>query len=599
MNAGARDALDVQHAEQFEVWRERFARGDVVDKEEEERERAREIDQALAEVTTDGVVEPPREQRARTLEEMFDQNVGVTSSSQKGGRIAQPPEHTRIWDGGLGQSTRYSNFLIQSIQDTRQEKYQIMETFGVPYLYLFGARPIMLAITGIVLNSLNFQWRSEFLANYESLFRGTRLAERGARLILTWDDQWVEGYVLNLSVAEEPANPALLQFQMQIFVTQSQATSPVGDRTFPTPFTTSIDTLLWQNDQAARANLSNPLIPASEALLAANLNAKITKGEAGALGGLLKLTAKAVEYVDLASKVVDNAKRSFMTLLAGSRTVTPKGAIPILDVLVRDPSTGRLVSSVSESETRRLLELSDVFGRPTFYVFGSGLAQNISKQYQKFTGRSIRVLAPSRPVFAPTNPAFYGGAFSDNTDEYIETRTVITETPPEIDPVKERKRDTEQWLSEVVDALQKQGFSVTSQEVIQTESERLFRSAIFKAAMIGGVYATATPRAGVDIPLPEGAQARQIAEEGAAKEKATASQKANTANTANGEVVVFKRISARAIPPDLLQDAAPVVSAKTRANVREVAALADRDRRRLARGTPASTLSSQGSGGTP
>ncbi len=130
-------------------------------------------------------------------------------------------------DGG------YTNFILQSVQDARMEKHQIVETFGDNYVFFFGENPRFLDITAILLNTHDFNWRAEWWANYDAYLRGSKLAELGARLYLFYDDIILEGYMIQCVAAETSEMPYSVQLQFKLFVTNYQNISFVGDPNFP------------------------------------------------------------------------------------------------------------------------------------------------------------------------------------------------------------------------------------------------------------------------------------------------------------------------------------------------------------------------------
>jgi hypothetical protein len=175
-----------------------------------------------------------------------------------------------------GMTTAYSNFFIQSVSEQRQEKQQIVETFGDSLIFFFGEAPRMLQVSGYLLNTIDFNWRAEFWENYDRYFRGTRLVELGARLYLMYDDIIVEGYLINAAAQETSAPvPAVLQFNFQMFVTGYTNISKIGDPNFPA--TSSLDyAQLSSYDQAIQdwqrnRNLQREV--ASETINAANRKA--------------------------------------------------------------------------------------------------------------------------------------------------------------------------------------------------------------------------------------------------------------------------------------------------------------------------------------
>ena len=132
-----------------------------------------------------------------------------------------------------GQSTSYANFILQSVQEQRMERHQIIETFGDTYLFLFGESPRFLNVNAVLINSNDFNWKAEFQANYEKYLRGTRCVEMGARMYLFYDQNIIEGYMLNTTIQESADNPMFVPISFQIFVTNTQNISLIGSGNFP------------------------------------------------------------------------------------------------------------------------------------------------------------------------------------------------------------------------------------------------------------------------------------------------------------------------------------------------------------------------------
>lgn len=132
-------------------------------------------------------------------------------------------------DGGIGKGIKNSNFILQSVTEQRAEKQQIIMTFGAPYIFFFGEQPRILNVTGVLLNTEDFNWRAEWWENYERFLRGTQCVRQKTRVYLSWDDIVVEGYVMQANATEEASNRNLVQFQFQMFITNYQNISSIGD----------------------------------------------------------------------------------------------------------------------------------------------------------------------------------------------------------------------------------------------------------------------------------------------------------------------------------------------------------------------------------
>lgn len=188
-----------------------------------------------------------------------NENIHILNSSVEGGRGA-----------------RYSNFILQQIHDQRAERQQLVQTFGETWVFFAGQAPQILQAAGVLINSDDFRWRSEWWFNYENYLRGTKCARAGARLYLSWDDVLVEGYMLNANSVEDANEPYLVRFDFSFLVTRytSLSITDSGSATFP---------------EGADLGSSKYTPPAyvSEALRVRQLNALSMSASQGSAGGLL------------------------------------------------------------------------------------------------------------------------------------------------------------------------------------------------------------------------------------------------------------------------------------------------------------------------
>lgn len=128
---------------------------------------------------------------------------------------------------GLG--TENHNFLIQNVTESRQEKMQLMETFGDDFVFFYGEKAKVYNISGILLNSKNFNWKSEWLQNYERYLRGTRCVENKTLVYITYDYNLVSGYIFNTATTTlaEPYQD-LVAFSFQVLVREHTILSQPG-----------------------------------------------------------------------------------------------------------------------------------------------------------------------------------------------------------------------------------------------------------------------------------------------------------------------------------------------------------------------------------
>ena len=132
-----------------------------------------------------------------------------------------------------GESRAYSNFILQSVQEARMEKHQIIETFGEPYIYFFGEAPRFLDVQAVLINSHDFNWEAEWWANWETCLRGTKSVEQGARTYLFYDDNVVEGFMLMAQAVKSSTEPFMITLTWRMFISSYRNVSFVGDPNFP------------------------------------------------------------------------------------------------------------------------------------------------------------------------------------------------------------------------------------------------------------------------------------------------------------------------------------------------------------------------------
>jgi hypothetical protein len=128
----------------------------------------------------------------------------------------------------------YTNFILQSVQEQRMEKHQIVETFGDNYVFFFGESPRFLDCTAMLVSTNDFNWRAEWWENYENHWRGTKLVEQGARCYMAWDDIVVEGYMIQAAASETSEQPYTVQIQFRFFVTHYQNVNTQHVEQYPT-----------------------------------------------------------------------------------------------------------------------------------------------------------------------------------------------------------------------------------------------------------------------------------------------------------------------------------------------------------------------------
>lgn len=146
-----------------------------------------------------------------------------------GSRRVDPKTNQIFEVDGKRATDVYSNFFLQNINEERAEKQQILETFGEPFIFLFGERARMITFSGILLNTFDFNWEAEWWHNYDNYLRGTRCVENDARVFLNFDETLVTGYITAAAAVKNAQDKNWVNFQFQMFVTGYTNYSKIGN----------------------------------------------------------------------------------------------------------------------------------------------------------------------------------------------------------------------------------------------------------------------------------------------------------------------------------------------------------------------------------
>lgn len=154
--------------------------------------------------------------------------------------------------GDISYTPRYSNFLVQSVSESSQEKVQIIETFGPAFAFFYGTRPRVVNISGLLLNSADFNWKNEWWTNYETYLRGTQLVAANTMVYISYEDTTLVGYILSCSTDTQADPSEYVPFQFQMLISASISTNIVGLNKFPyfTPVNIEPEVVVIQNSES-------------------------------------------------------------------------------------------------------------------------------------------------------------------------------------------------------------------------------------------------------------------------------------------------------------------------------------------------------------
>jgi len=147
-----------------------------------------------------------------------------------------------------GWSNSNHNFILTDVSESRQEKMQVIETFGDHYTFFYGEKPIVLQCSGMLIDTQDFNWKNEWWYNYNNFLRGTKAVEHRSRVFLGFDDVLVEGYIMNCSAQYSKDQPNLAPFSFSILLAKPPLDlTPASDPEVSFPATS---TWVTQSDDA-------------------------------------------------------------------------------------------------------------------------------------------------------------------------------------------------------------------------------------------------------------------------------------------------------------------------------------------------------------
>jgi hypothetical protein len=225
-------------------------------------------------------------------------------------------------DGKVGLVTEYADYILQSVEDQRTEKQQILETFGDPFVYFFGERPRIVSFSGLLINTEDFNWRAQFWKNYDAFFRGTRLVQSNARCYLSYDTVVIEGYPLSASAVDDQATPYSVPFSIQMLVTNYYDWSNIGQTRFPAGTTEEPKSLDVLNQELMESRAT--FVSTGQEVRQLNLEAS----QAG--GGLLSSLRKGIQYVNKGISFVSDVTKSIHDVVGGRVVRVPIGVAGFL-----------------------------------------------------------------------------------------------------------------------------------------------------------------------------------------------------------------------------------------------------------------------------
>ena len=142
----------------------------------------------------------------------------------------------------------YINFNLQKVNESFQEKYQLVETFGDSFVgYFFGQRTMVLNITGILIDDQLSDAKSQFMFAYNTYLRGFHTAKHKILTEFGYGDTVVKGVLVSLvTETGDVTNEVQTNFSAQMLVYKltkvSSTLAELYDPSLADPYGSGIDT---------------------------------------------------------------------------------------------------------------------------------------------------------------------------------------------------------------------------------------------------------------------------------------------------------------------------------------------------------------------
>lgn len=143
------------------------------------------------------------------------------------------PAHIRIYDS-TNSYDRIDCFLLRQYSSRADERMQVFQAInGDISMYFFGERPRIYSFSGIMYDTYNQQWANKLMRDYDSKLRGTKTIENRTEVCIVYEDKFLQGFVLNLTISKNAELPSGVQFTLDYILTKSSFISLDGTTLLP------------------------------------------------------------------------------------------------------------------------------------------------------------------------------------------------------------------------------------------------------------------------------------------------------------------------------------------------------------------------------
>jgi len=177
--------------------------------------------------------------RSNIVNKYETKNIGIDFKQQSAMLLTTP--NPNAGKDAIPSIFGTNQFLLTAFREVRQEKVQILETFGAPSLYFFDEKTKVYNITGVLLEAKpanlkqrfdyednsdftqmrnqSKEWVGGFKEFWNTHLRGSKLAESGRIALLVFGNDIMYGYPVSFTLNKSSATPAHRIFNMSMIIT--------------------------------------------------------------------------------------------------------------------------------------------------------------------------------------------------------------------------------------------------------------------------------------------------------------------------------------------------------------------------------------------
>lgn len=165
--------------------------------------------------------DPDNPKRGEAASIRIISSKGTLESSEIASMLKSSPRHEKAAVTKM-LSTGYQEFILSDINYQIAEKHQVFQTFGgKDAVYFYGRAPIMLQISGYVIDDLDNDQFAKMASAYTNHLRGTRLAKNYSIVELSLPNATFFGAITAINFAQAADRDTDVRFTMTFIVRDS------------------------------------------------------------------------------------------------------------------------------------------------------------------------------------------------------------------------------------------------------------------------------------------------------------------------------------------------------------------------------------------